>query len=122
MQSILLVFLGGGCGSVCRWGISLWLKRYAVSLGGLPIHTLAANLLGCMLIGMFTAWLAKQPNPQLALLLVTGFCGGFTTFSTFSLESLELFRAGQTGIALLYIAISMLVCLAGVGIGFWLNR
>lgn len=86
------------------------------------MHTLVANLLGCIAIGLFAAWMAKQPNPQLALLLVTGFCGGFTTFSTFSLESLELLRAGQTGMALLYIAVSMLVCLAGVGIGFWLNR
>lgn len=122
MLNIFLVFLGGGCGSLCRWGLSLGLKRYAVSLGGLPVHTLVANLLGCIAIGLFAAWMAKHPNPQLALLLVTGFCGGFTTFSTFSLESLELFRAGQTGMALLYIAISMLVCLAGVGIGFWLNR
>ncbi len=122
MQSILLVFLGGGCGSVCRWGISLWLKRYAVSLGGLPIHTLAANLLGCMLIGMFTAWLAKQPNPQWALLLTTGFCGGFTTFSTFSLELLDLLRTGHSGLAVLYLAVSLLVCVGAVAGGMMLLK
>lgn len=117
-----MVFLGGGCGSVCRWAISLGLKRHVVSLGGLPVHTLAANFLGCLIIGMFTAWLGRQQSPQLALLLVTGFCGGFTTFSTFSLESLSLLRSGQMGMGLLYVALSVLVCLAAVALGLWICK
>lgn len=117
-----MVFLGGGCGSVCRWGVSLGLKRHVVSIGGLPVHTLAANFLGCLLIGMFTAWLGRQQSPQLALLLVTGFCGGFTTFSTFSLESLSLLRSGQMGMGLLYVALSVLVCLAAVALGLWICK
>lgn len=118
LTKILLVFLGGGCGSVGRWGMSLWLKRYAVSLGGLPIHTLAANLAGCLLIGLLMNWLGRNGSQALPLLLVTGFCGGFTTFSTFSLETFELMRSGHIGMALLYLALSLLVCLAGVAIGY----
>lgn len=114
---ILVVFLGGGCGSISRWGISLWLKRYADSLGGLPIHTLAANFAGCLVIGLATAWLAKQPNATLALLLTTGFCGGFTTFSTFSLETLTLLRSGHPAMALLYLALSLLICVAAAALG-----
>lgn len=121
-MSIIWVFLGGGCGSICRWGLSLWLKRFAVTLGGLPVHTLAANLLGCMLIGLFTAWLAKQPNPQMALLLTTGFCGGFTTFSTFSLEMLDLLRSGHAGMAVLYLVLSLLVCAGALVLGMSLVK
>lgn len=117
---LVMIFLGGGCGSVCRWGLSLGLKRYAATLGGLPIQTLVANFVGCLLIGMATAWLSRHQHPQLALLLTTGFCGGFTTFSTFSLESLGLLRSGQVGMGLLYVALSLAVCLGAVALGLWL--
>ncbi|MCQ2295491.1 MAG: fluoride efflux transporter CrcB [Bacteroidales bacterium] len=118
----ILVFVGGGCGCVCRWGLSLALKRYAAVLGGLPVHTLAANLLGCLCIGALMGWLTRHEWPELALLAVTGFCGGFTTFSTFSLETLELFRSGQMGMALLYVALSLLVCVPAVAAGYGLTR
>lgn len=114
---LLLVFLGGGCGSIGRWGLSLCLKRYAVTLGGLPIHTLCANLAGCLIIGLLMGWLGKNGNANLSLLLVTGFCGGFTTFSTFSLETFEMMRSGQMGLAVLYIALSLLICVSAVALG-----
>ena len=116
-MAIIWVFLGGGCGSVCRWGLSLWLKRYAVVLGGIPIHTLMANFLGCIVIGLVTAWMSKHENPQLAMLLVTGVCGGFTTFSTFSLEMVEMLRSGQTVLAVVYVALSLAICLSAVALG-----
>lgn len=112
-----MVFLGGGCGSIGRWGLSLWIKRFAAEWGGFPIHTLAANFAGCLIIGLCTAWLAKQPNASLALLLVTGFCGGFTTFSTFSLESLSLLRSGNLAMGLLYMAASLCLCIAATALG-----
>lgn len=122
--NILLVFLGGGCGSVGRWGISLWLKRYTATLWGLPIHTLCANLLGCFIIGLLTGWLSRNQMgagamnyASLSLLLVTGFCGGFTTFSTFSLESFEMLRSGQTWLAIAYVALSLVICLGAVAGG-----
>ena len=119
---ILLVFVGGGCGSVGRWGMSLWLKRYAATLWGLPVHTLCANLVGCFIIGLLTGWLSRHSNADLSLLLVTGFCGGFTTFSTFSLESFEMLRTGQTGLALVYMALSLLICLGTVAGGVFLVK
>lgn len=118
LTKIFLVFLGGGCGSIGRWGLSLCLKRYTVTLGGLPVHTLAANLAGCLLIGLLANWIGRNSSQALPLLLVTGFCGGFTTFSTFSLETFELMRSGHLGMAALYLALSVLVCVAGVAIGY----
>lgn len=120
--NILLVFVGGGCGSLGRWGLSVWLKRYAATLWGLPVHTLCANLLGCVIIGFLMGWLSRHSNAELSLLLVTGFCGGFTTFSTFSLESFEMMRSGQTGLAVVYIAISLIVCVAAVVGGSMLSK
>lgn len=117
LTNILLVFLGGGCGSLGRWGLSLCLKRYAMSLGGMPVHTLAANFAGCLLIGLLTAWMTRHHSPSAAFLLITGFCGGFTTFSTFSLETFELYRNGHAGMALLYLALSLLVCILAVALG-----
>ena len=133
--NVLLVFLGGGCGSVGRWGLSLWLKRYTATLWGLPVHTLCANLLGCFVIGLLTGWLSGSTRWELgplvggshqagsgaafSFLLVTGFCGGFTTFSTFSLEWFEMLRSGQTGLALAYIALSLVICVGAVAGGFF---
>lgn len=122
MIPFLLVFLGGGLGSLCRYGLSLWLKPHTIHLAGLPIHTLAANLCGCLLIGILLGHFAKHPDSQLPLLMVTGFCGGFTTFSTFSSECVAMLRNGQTGLALAYIAISLMLCLAATAAGIALCK
>ena len=96
--------------------------RYAVSLipvrGGFPVLTLLTNLLGALLIG-FIAGAAEisAPSPGLILFAKTGLCGGFTTFSTFSLESYTLIKAGQKGTAVLYIALSVGLCLLGIWLG-----
>ena len=112
LTKIFLVFLGGGCGSIGRWGLSLWLKRYAVTLGGLPVHTLAANLAGCLLIGLLAGLFVAGAVLVLRDMLHP------TTFSTFSLETFELMRSGHLGMAALYLALSVLVCVAGVAIGY----
>ena len=107
------VALGGALGAVLRYAVSLIPVR-----GGFPVLTLLTNLLGALLIG-FIAGAAEisAPSPGLILFAKTGLCGGFTTFSTFSLESYTLIKAGQKGTAVLYIALSVGLCLLGIWLG-----
>lgn len=112
MKSFLFVFLGGGVGSCLRYLISvLWrsYRHHACLTDTLfPWPTLVANVLGCLLIGYFYAhapsWHLK---PEATLLLTTGLCGGFTTFSTFSWESLNLLHTGHTLLFILYVTLSL---------------
>lgn len=114
MSRFLWVALGGAAGAMLRYAISLIPVR-----GSFPVLTLLTNLLGALLIG-FIAGAAEwtSPSPNLVLFTKTGLCGGFTTFSTFSLEGYTLLKAGQKGMAALYILLSVGLCLAGV----WLGR
>lgn len=84
-----------------------------------PIKTLAVNLLGAFAIGLITALAAKHPdiNPRLILFLKTGICGGFTTFSTFALETGNLMQAGHPVLAVLYVVLSLLLGIAAVFAG-----
>ena len=118
LKDLLFVFLGGGLGSVGRYGVACWLKTYADRFAGLPIHTFTVNFLGSLLIGLLLGLFAKHSNQPCALLLVTGFCGGFTTFSTFSSESVAMLRNGQVGLALAYMGVTMLLCLAATAAGY----
>ena len=113
MSRFLWVALGGALGAVLRYAVSLIPVR-----GGFPVLTLLTNLLGALLIG-FIAGAAEisAPSPGLILFAKTGVCGGFTTFSTFSLESYTLIKAGQKGTAVLYIALSVGLCLLGIWLG-----
>lgn len=113
MSRFLWVALGGALGAVLRYAVSLIPVR-----GGFPVLTLLTNLLGALLIG-FIAGAAEisVPSPGLILFAKTGLCGGFTTFSTFSLESYTLIKAGQKGTAVLYIALSVGLCLLGIWLG-----
>ena len=113
MKSFLFVFLGGGVGSCLRYLISvLWRSyRHHASLPDtlFPWPTLVANVLGCLLIGYFYAHApAWHLKPETTLLLTTGLCGGFTTFSTFSNETLQLLLGGHTAVAVLYVVSSLL--------------
>ncbi len=114
-MKVLAVFVGGGLGSVARYGIGLWAARWAA--GPMPWGTLLANALATALLVGVTGWAAGQADDltrsQQAWLLLatTGFCGGFSTFSTFSLETMRLFASGAVGWALLNIAISVAGCL-----------
>ena len=82
IRNLLLVAFGGAVGSVGRYLVSKWLE------GGFPWGTLTVNIVGCLLIGFLTGLVTKGTlSPEMKLLLVTGFCGGFTTFSTFARSS-----------------------------------
>ena len=118
LRQLLLVALGGALGSALRYFTALLLARHYT--GSIPLATLVVNLVGCFLIGLLIG-LCSETTP-LRLLSITGFCGGFTTFSTFTAESYTMFREGAYGLALLYIAGSVLIGLLALGIGLYLSR
>ena len=94
MKSFLLVFLGGGLGSGLRYLVTVAMNQYSKVL---PFGTFAVNMIGCLLIGLVLGYAQKENTltSNQTLLLATGFCGGFTTFSAFASENLELIRNGE---------------------------
>ncbi|MFV0440813.1 MAG: fluoride efflux transporter CrcB [Lachnospirales bacterium] len=112
-MNFIFVALGGGIGAMLRYAISL--IPFSTSF---PILTLITNFLGALMIG-FIAQLAQEKSisDNILLFLKTGVCGGFTTFSTFSLESYSLFKDNQTILGILYIFSSFTTCILGVFIG-----
>ena len=105
--------LGGALGAVFRYLMCLVPNK-----GDFPFMTLAVNITGAFLIGVIAGTAgAKNISPNLVLFLKTGVCGGFTTFSTFSLETLTLIQKGRTPLAVLYAAASLFGCLLGVKLG-----
>ena len=114
MLNVIVVGLGGFVGAVCRYLIGLIPVNEATVF---PIKTFLINIVGCIVIGMISLAATKNTslNPQLLLFLKVGVCGGFTTFSTFALETTELIKNGNTLMALIYMLGSVLV---GVGVIF----
>jgi CrcB protein len=116
MTNLLWVFLGGGLGSIARYGIGDLLKSQSLVF---PWGTLLANAVSCIILGYLLAYNLKTPlSPSYRLLLMTGFCGGFSTFSTFSSETYLLLQDGKYNLALAYVAGSLIVGLLGIILGF----
>lgn len=113
---MLAVGLGGAVGAMARYWISSIPLRTNLSIGTAPILTLVVNLLGALLIGFIVGTLGKQPgvSPYWIAFLKTGVCGGFTTFSTFSLETLSLLENGKVLPGILYAGLSVCLCILGV--------
>lgn len=109
IRNILLVASGGALGSVSRYLLSRWIQLSQP--GPFPLGTLAVNLTGSLLIGILFGYLSKTEtgSEDLRLLMMTGFCGGFTTFSALTLESLHLIRDNKSGLFFLYISVSLLL-------------
>lgn len=120
MKQALLVFLGGGAGSVLRFVISKNLNPVTT----LPLGTLLVNIIGSLLIGLFLGLGLKEEylSPNTTLLLATGFCGGFTTFSAFSYENQALLKSGDYLNFGIYSAGSIFLGIAAVLAGLWLSR
>lgn len=120
-KEILLVGLGGGAGSILRYLTSLVFKK--ISTSDFPWATLIVNITGCLLIGILIGFFGKHLlNPNLKLLFVTGFCGGYTTFSAFALENLNLWQTNQHYILAAYILASIVGGLAAVWLGFSISK
>ncbi len=110
------VFLGGGLGSLCRYLISRVMFRYQFDF---PVATLTANALSCIVLGALMAWSMKgAADSPWKVFWMAGFCGGFSTFSTFSAETFQLLQSGQTIYAIGNIMISVVVCLGCIVIGY----
>lgn len=114
-KDILYVGIGGGIGSIFRFIVSRLVIRY-MSAEWTFAGTLAVNITGCFLIGILAGWmLAHQPDNQIfRLLFIVGFCGGYTTFSTFAYENLRLIETNQWGLFALYTLASVILGLIAV--------
>lgn len=122
MKAILLVGIGGGIGSMLRYATNLLSSKIWSTT--FPIGTLIVNILGCLLIGFFIGFLDRQFtfNSDLKFLLITGFCGGFTTFSAFAGENLYLIQSGNILYAMIYTSLSVLVGVLFVVLGLYISN
>jgi CrcB protein len=124
IYSFIAIGAGAACGAWLRWGLGLWLNP---SLPELPVGTLVANLLGGYLIGLAVAFFMQHPglSAEWRLLIITGFLGGLTTFSTFSAETVTLLIRGQyawgMGIIAAHLGGSLLMTLLGIQTFKWLQ-
>lgn len=117
-MNFILVGFGGALGAMMRYGISLIPIKSTF-----PILTLVTNLLGAIAIGYIVGNFEKKYiSTNSVLFLKIGVCGGFTTFSTFSLETYDLFRTNQQIIGIIYIIASIILCILGVALGLFLSR
>ena len=121
MKNLLLVFVGGGVGSALRYLIGKWLNSPET---GIPYGTFVANILGSLLIGIILGLAAKNNtlNSNQTLLLATGFCGGFTTFSTFAYENHVLLKSGDFTSFAVYTIASFIVGFLAVFLGLYIIK
>lgn len=117
MHNVIAVFLGGGIGAVLRYLTGFFAVRF-LSVN-LPVATFAVNIVGCFILGLLFAFFIDRPeiNTSLKLALTAGFCGGLTTFSTFSLELFEMLKNAQYMQVLVYLTLSLIIGLLAVWVG-----
>ena len=122
MYRSMLVFIGGGIGAVFRYLLAGWV--YKVVGTDFPYGTLAVNVIGCFVIGLFLTMAEDRflISPDFRIFFAVGILGGFTTFSTFSFETVELLRDGALAIGLLNVAVSVVVGLTATWVGMLAGR
>lgn len=115
-KELLLVGIGGGAGSILRFLFGMYITNSSRSF---PYATFAVNVIGALLIGLLIGYLQKPNSLQvLSPILVVGFCGGFTTFSTFSKETVLLFQQQEWFLGFIYVILSLVCCFAATSFGF----
>jgi CrcB protein len=122
LKTILYIAFGGAIGSVLRFLTSLFVAKFWQN--HFPLATFLTNIVGCFLIGIFIGYLEKNnlTDSNLKWFLITGFCGGFTTFSAFGLENINLFQSNNSFLAFAYIASSIIAGLFAVWLGLFLSK
>ncbi|KAA6440162.1 fluoride efflux transporter CrcB [Dyadobacter flavalbus] len=122
MKHLILVFIGGGLGSLARYGTG---KASSVWPSNFPYGTLTANILACLILGVFTGWAAFRTPDSAATyraFIAVGFCGGFSTFSTFSNDTIQLMAANRWTDAVFNIFASLISCFCATVLGMWLGK
>ena len=124
MLNLIAIFLGGGLGSVSRYFVGVLLKMYDLNF---PIATLSVNIVGSFILGFVAAFFwSRAPisntHDTLRLAITVGFCGGLTTFSTFSWETFDMIKQGEFLLAAFYMIVSIIVCILAVGLGAFLSK
>ncbi len=119
MKNVLLVFLGGGFGSALRYLISK-----TINTSQFPYGTLIVNCLGCLLIGLVLGYAVKSNtlSQNYTLLIATGFCGGFTTFSSFAFENQAFLKSGDFTLLALYTIGSIIIGFSAVFLGLYISK
>jgi CrcB protein len=122
MKPVVLIFIGGGLGSVARYLLGKWVT--ALHQVNFPLGTLAVNVIACLVLGLIIGLADHRQylSADMRLFWAIGFCGGFSTFSTFSAETLALFQQPAVMTGLVYVLASVLLCLGAVVTGIWLGR
>ena len=117
LKQFLLVGLGGALGSMARYGVALLIPSRSF-----PYATLAVNIAGCFIIGLVLAMSIKDESflQHWKLFLAAGICGGFTTFSAFSLENMEMLQNGRLWLAIIYVFLSIVLGIAASFLGYFL--
>jgi fluoride exporter len=120
-KTLIYIAFGGALGSVLRFLTTMLINKYWQN--NFPLATLTINIFGCFLIGFLIACLdTNSANSNLKLLLITGFCGGYTTFSAFGLENVNLLQSQNIFYAILYISASVFLGLTAVWLGTILGK
>ena len=122
LKTILYIAIGGAIGSVLRFLTMVLVSKFWSNQ--FPLATFIANIIGCFLIGLFIGILTKNQleDSNLKWFLVTGFCGGFTTFSAFGMENYNLFQSNNSLLAFGYIALSIILGLFAVWFGLFVSK
>ncbi len=116
LENCLLVGIGGACGAMCRYIMTLLPLKHLTTL---PLNTLLINIIGCAIIGAVFGLFHRHTNidPHWELVMQTGFCGGFTTLSSMTIEFFSLQNAHQSFLAIAYITITFVLCLISTWVG-----